>query len=196
MKKIFVSLVLFWLVACANNSTNYKNPHVLINTAAGQIEVELFEEQAPKSVAGFLRNIDSGYYRNATFYRVLNNENQQSDAFKAELIQGGLWRTRNRDSLNIPPIPHENTSETGLSHTNGTLSFARLEPGTATTEFFICIGNQKGFDYGGENNPDKQGYAAFGRVVKGMEVVKTIYNRPEDDQYFIKPIFIYNMKRL
>jgi peptidyl-prolyl cis-trans isomerase A (cyclophilin A) len=73
---------------------------------------------------------------------------------------------------------------------------ARQEPGTATTEFFICIGNQPGFDYGGENNPDKQGYAAFGRVVKGMEVVRSIYRQPEEEQNFDPPIDIYNIIRL
>lgn len=194
MKRILFIVALTCCMAC--NQESYNNPHVVINTSAGAIEVMLFEKEAPKSVAGFLRNIDSGYYQNASFYRVLNNDNQQSDAYKAELIQGGMWRTRRRTDMNIQPIPHETTGQTGLSHTNGTLSFARMEPGTATTEFFICIGDQKGFDFGGDNNPDKQGYAAFGRVVKGMDVVQTIYNRPEDDQYFIKPIYIYDIKKL
>jgi peptidyl-prolyl cis-trans isomerase A (cyclophilin A) len=76
------------------------------------------------------------------------------------------------------------------------ISLARLEPGTASTEFFICIGKQSGFDYGGENNPDGQGYAAFGKVIKGMEVVRKIYNRPEDEQAFTPPVSIYDIVRM
>ena len=188
-------LFIFCFIFFSCQETKLKNPHVIIQTRPGYIEVELYADKAPKSVAGFLRNVDSGYYVNATFYRVLNNENQPSDAFKAELIQGGLWRTKRKIHDALKGIPHETTKETGLSHEDGTISFARTEPGTATTEFFICLGDQPGFDYGGENNPDKQGYAAFGKVVKGMDVVKTIYNRPEDDGYFIRPIFIFNIVR-
>jgi peptidyl-prolyl cis-trans isomerase A (cyclophilin A) len=93
-------------------------------------------------------------------------------------------------------IPHETTKETGLSHKDGVISLARIEPGTAKSEFFIILGDQPGFDYGGENNPDKQGYAAFGKVVKGMDIVRLIYNRPEDDQIFDPPIFIFDILRL
>ena len=188
------TLAILALLTC--NEKKLRNPHVVIQTRPGNIEVELFADKAPKSVAAFLRNVDSGYYVNATFYRVLNQDNQPSDAFKAELIQGGLWRTKRKIHDALQGITHETTKETGLTHENGTISFARIEPGTATSEFFICLGDQPGFDFGGENNPDKQGYAAFGKVVKGMDVVKIIYNRPEDDQYFIYPIFIFNIVRL
>lgn len=93
-------------------------------------------------------------------------------------------------------ILHEGTRETGILHTNGVISLARQEPGTANTEFFICIGDQSGFDYGGENNPDKQGYAAFGKVVKGMDIVRRIYDLPEEEQYFDPPVPIYNIVKL
>lgn len=189
-------VIIIWFLQAACSAPAYKNPHIVIQTSPGDIEIELYPEKAPKSVAAFLSYIDSGYYRNALFYRVLNKDNQPSDAFKAELIQGGIWRTR-RDFLTaLPGIPHETTQQTGLSHKDGTVSLARLEPGTATTEFFICLGDQPGFDYGGENNPDKQGYAAFGKVVKGMDIVRIIYNRPEDDQYFDPPVRIFNIIRL
>lgn len=162
----------------------------------GSIEVELYADKAPKTVTAFLSYIDSGYYKNASFYRVLNRDNQPSDALKAELIQGGIYRSRNKPKVSIPGIPHETTKQTGILHKDGVISLARIEPGTGTTEFFICIGDQPGFDYGGLNNPDKQGYAAFGKVVKGMEIVKTIYNRPEDDGYFNYPISIFDIRRL
>jgi peptidyl-prolyl cis-trans isomerase A (cyclophilin A) len=73
---------------------------------------------------------------------------------------------------------------------------ARQAPGTASTEFFICVGNQPGLDYGGENNPDGQGYAAFGKVVKGLNVIQKIYDQPEEDQAFTPPVAIISIKRL
>jgi peptidyl-prolyl cis-trans isomerase A (cyclophilin A) len=81
-------------------------------------------------------------------------------------------------------------------HKNGVISLARLAPGTANSEFFICVGDQPGFDYGGANNPDGQGYAAFGKVVKGMDIVRSIYNAPEYDQELDPFVPIYNIERL
>lgn len=192
-KILFVSLVTL-LFACTRHQ--YKNPHVVIETGLGDIEVELYPGQAPKTVAAFLSYVDSGLYKDCSFYRVLNDENQPSNAPKSELIQGGIWKTNNKKASSLPGIPHEPTSQTHILHKNGTISLARAAPGTAGSEFFICVGDQPGFDYGGENNPDKQGYAAFGKVVKGMNIVKQIYNRPEVDQSFRPPVDIYNIKRL
>ncbi len=184
---------LFLLTAC---SPHYKNPHVRIETDKGDIEVELFPDQAPKSVAAFLSYVDSGYYKETNFYRVLNDDNQPSDSYRSKLVQGGLWKSKYKLSSSVPGIPHETTQQTKILHTDGTLSLARTKPGTATTEFFICLGDQHGFDYGGSNNPDGQGYAAFGRVVKGMDVVKEIYYSPEYDQSFTPPVGISNIVRL
>ena len=161
----------------------------------GNIEVELFSTQAPKTVAAVLSYIDSGLYKDAAFYRVLTVYNQPSDALKAELIQGGLWNKKGARRDLLAGIQHETTRQTGIQHTNGVISLARQEPGTANTEFFICVSDQPGFDFGGENNPDRQGYAAFGKVVRGMDIVKRIYDMPEVDQYFDPPIPIYNIVR-
>lgn len=192
MRQFVLFIAIAFLLACS--SSNSKYPHVEIRTKFGDIEIELYPDKAPKSVAAFLSYIEKEYYKDATFYRVLNTENQPSDADKAELIQGGAWRKRNRPE--VPGIPHESTAQTHILHTNGTVSFARREPGTASTEFFICIGDQPGFDYGGTNNPDGQGYAAFGKVVKGLDVVRKIYLQPENDQYFDPAVAIYNIVRL
>ena len=187
---LFIILTLLWL-GCS--SPHYKNPHVTIETRQGDIEIELYPDRAPQSVAAFLTYIKRGYYKNSSFYRVLNDDNQPSNAPKASLIQGGTYRSQPRLNDTLPGIPHESTQQTKILHTDGTVSLARTEPGTATTEFFICIGDQPGFDYGGENNPDGQGYAAFGKVVKGMDVVKRIYNLPELDQYFDPPVDIFDI---
>jgi peptidyl-prolyl cis-trans isomerase A (cyclophilin A) len=182
------------LLACS--SPKYKNPHIEIETRAGSIEVELYPDQAPQTVKAFLSYIDSGYYKNASFYRVLTDDNQPMDAPKAELIQGGIWKTNHQLAVSLKGIPHETTQQTKILHKNGVISLARLAPGTATTEFFICVGDQPGFDYGGDNNPDGQGYAAFGKIIKGMDVVRNIYDAPEYDQQLDPPVPIYKIVRL
>jgi peptidyl-prolyl cis-trans isomerase A (cyclophilin A) len=195
--KVMINRFIFTIVIAllAGCKQEYKNPHVVVRTNAGEIELELYPRQAPKTVAAFLGHVDVGRYNYASFYRVLNDENQPSNAAKTSLIQGGIWLLQYK-AFSFPGIPHETTKQTGILHKSGTISMARTKPGTATTEFFICIGDQPGLDYGGDNNPDGQGYAAFGRVVKGMDVVKTIYKRPEDDQYFHPPVNIFGIKRL
>jgi len=175
---------------------SYPNPHVLIETSAGDIELEVYPDKAPKTAGAFLQYVDSGFYTNTSFYRILNDDNQPSNAPKTNLIQGGLWRTKYKKAATIPGVTHETTQQTGLRHTSGTISLARTTPGSAAAEFFICIGDQPGLDFGGENNADGQGYAAFGRVVKGMNIVNNIYRRPEEDQYFRPPVAIYGIKRL
>lgn len=188
-----LTVFLFNWSSCA--TTKEKHPHVIIETKAGDVEVELYEDKAPQTTAAFLHNVDAGLYNNASFYRILNEDNQPTDAFKATLIQGGIWRTKYDEAKKLKAIPHETTQQTGILHQNGVISFARQEPGTAKSEFFICIGDQPGFDFGGLNNPDKQGYAAFGKVVKGMNIVLTIFRRPEEGQAFTPPIPIFNIRR-
>lgn len=187
-------ILLLACVACKTKRTG--NPRVEITTRFGDIEIELYPKQAPVTVGAFLSYIDSGYYKKASFYRVLVDEDQPSYAPKSEIIQGGIWKTNNQLLQRIPGIQHETTAQTKILHKNGTVSMARQEPGTANTEFFICVGDQPGFDFGGENNPDGQGYAAFGRVVKGMDVVNRMYAAPESDGQFTPQIFITGMKRL
>ncbi|MEJ7736495.1 MAG: peptidylprolyl isomerase [Chitinophagaceae bacterium] len=189
---VFLCLLIL-LVACSNPED--KNPHIEIQTKFGKIEVELNPDQAPKSVGAFLGNIDAELYQNAFFYRVLNLTNQPSSHSKAELVQGGIWRRNRKRSESLLGIPHESTDQTKILHKNGVISFARLKPGTAKTEFFICIGDQPGFDYGGENNADGQGYAAFGKVVKGMDIVTRISDQPEYEQAFDPPVDIFNIVR-
>lgn len=194
LKLKYFWVILVVLVACKAPKTG--NPHVEISTRFGDIEVELYPKQAPVTCAAFLSYIDSGYYKKSSFYRVLVDEDQPSYAPKSEIIQGGIWKTNNELLQKIPGIQHETTAQTKLSHTNGTISLARQEPGTANTEFFICVGDQPGFNFGGENNPDGQGYAAFGKVVKGMDVVNRLYAAPERDGQFTPQIYITGFRRL
>jgi peptidyl-prolyl cis-trans isomerase A (cyclophilin A) len=188
--KIFLLIILF-----SSCKQKFLNPRINIQTSVGDIEIELYPKQAPKTVAAFLSYIDSNYYNNSNFYRVLNDDNQPSNAPKTELIQGGIWKSNNKLASALKGIEHETTQQTGIQHSDGTISLARVAPGTASTEFFICVGDQHGLDYGGENSTDGQGYAAFGRVMKGMNIVKQIYKANEDNQYYNPPIPIYNIVR-
>jgi peptidyl-prolyl cis-trans isomerase A (cyclophilin A) len=171
---ILISMALFW--NCSGS-----NPTVLIKTGYGDIIVELFPDLAPVTVSNFMKYVEENRYEGAFFYRVVRMDNQPDDSIRIEVIQGGLFEDNHPAML--PPIPHETTKETGILHKNGVISMARWQPGTATSEFFICVGDQPELDYGGKRNPDGQGFAAFGRVVEGMDVVKMINAQPADGQY-------------
>lgn len=195
LRGVIVFLILIISLAACQQKQDPAKPYILIQTSKGDIELELYPQQAPQTVAAFLSYIDSGYYYNSSFYRALTMDNQPSNAPKTELIQGGIWKTNNKLAVRIPGIPHENTAQTKLLHEEGVISLARAEPGTAGTEFFICLSKQPGLDLGGENVPDKQGYATFGKVVKGMGVVRKISRQNENDQYFSPQVAIYNIVR-
>lgn len=187
-------LIILFLFSCSD--PEYKDPHVVIETKFGDIEVELYPDKAPQSVAAFLSFVDSGLYTKSSFYRVLKEENQPSAAFRSELIQGGIWQTNYKVGKNLPGIPHEPTNKTGILHIDGTISLARTTPGTASSEFFIVIGDQPAYDFGGKANPDEQGFAAFGKVVKGMNIVRMIHHQPDYEENFDPAIEILKIKRL
>jgi peptidyl-prolyl cis-trans isomerase A (cyclophilin A) len=171
-------------------------PQVRITTDLGLIEAELFAGQAPATVANFLRYVEAGRYTGGVFHRTvkLQPDNQPQSAVKIEVIQGGVNPAfAERD---WPAIPLERTRDTGLKHLDGTLSMARAGPDTATSDFFICLGDQPELDFGGRRNPDGQGFAAFGRVTRGMEVVRRIQQAPADGQKLTPPVRILGIERL
>lgn len=194
MKHLLYLFLLSAFITC-KEPANSGNPRVVIETKYGEIELELYADKTPATVAAFLSYVDSGFYENTSFYRVLNVNNQPSNAPKTEILQGGLWRTKNEKARSITGIPHESTGKTGVKHKDGVISVARLAPGTAGSEFFICIDDQPGLDEGGENVEDKLGYAAFGKVIKGMNIVRKIYMQNDRNQYLDPPVAIYNVRR-
>ncbi|MGH9462705.1 MAG: peptidylprolyl isomerase [Vicinamibacteria bacterium] len=169
-------------------------PRVAIKTAFGDIEVELYEDRAPVTVANFLKYVEERRFRGATFYRVVRLGNQPDNDVKIDVVQGGLGQDDHESRL--PPIPHETTRETGIVHTDGVISMARLEPGTASSEFFICVGDQPELDFGGRRNPDGQGFAAFGKVIRGMDVVRAIHQHAAKDQFLDPPVAILDVVRI
>jgi peptidyl-prolyl cis-trans isomerase A (cyclophilin A) len=170
-----------------------KAVRVLIETEKGDIEVELDAAKAPATVANFLRYVDGKFYDGGRFHRTVTPDNQPDNKVKIEVIQAGINPDRAKDEF--PPIKLERTRDTKLAHKDGTISMARDGPDSATSDFFICIGDQPELDFGGKRNPDGQGFAAFGKVVKGMDVVKKIQAAKADGQTLTPPVKIVKVTR-
>lgn len=174
-------------------------PRAVISTALGDFTVEVYPDKAPLSAADFMGYVDKGLLDNQSVYRIVSMANQPDTVpAKIEVIQFG-WRAADGNDDAPPPLPqiaHEPTNVTGLRHKDGTLSMARLAPGTASNAFFICIGDQPELDFGGRRNPDGQGFAAFGQVVDGMDVVRKIFAKAEADDQLKTPIPILKARRL
>ena len=166
---------------------------VVLQTERGAIELELDAARAPLTVRNFLAYVDAGLYDGGMFHRTVKPDNQPNSAVKIEVIQGGAALAR--EAGFFPPIPLERTRVTGLRHLDGTLSMARDAPDSAQADFFICIGAQPELDFGGKRNPDGQGFAAFGRVVKGMDVVRAIQQAPAGGQQLTPPVRILHAAR-
>jgi peptidyl-prolyl cis-trans isomerase A (cyclophilin A) len=166
-----------------------------VRTELGDIVLEVDTKRAPDTAANFLRYVDGGHYDGGTFHRTVKMDNQPDSPVKIEVIQAGVNADRAR--AGFPPIPIERTSVTGLRHTNGVISMARGQPDSATSGWFICINDQPSLDFGGARNPDGQGFAAFGRVLQGMDVVRKIQQAPNTDaQRLTPPIKIVNAARV
>ncbi|MDH4125553.1 MAG: peptidylprolyl isomerase [Gammaproteobacteria bacterium] len=199
MKRIVLVMVLLAaLAACTGKPA--QAVRVLLETSLGDIELELYPAAAPLTVANFLRLVDGGYLDGGSFYRTVSPENDNGSP-PISVIQGGLGDAESP----FAPIAHETTGVTGLVHRDGSISMARAEVGTASTEFFICIGDQPALDFGGTRNADGQGFAVFGRVVAGMEVVHAIHRSPADtptdaayfrNQVLNEPVQFISLRRL
>ncbi|MEQ8176877.1 MAG: peptidylprolyl isomerase [Amphiplicatus sp.] len=166
-----------FFAACARApETSDDSVLVRMKTDKGDIVFEVYPARAPLTSANFLAYVDGGHYDGAAFYRVTRPDNDPM----IEVVQGGLWAPWREGEEGYdfaaprPEIAHETTEASGLSHTDGALSMARGAPGTAASEFFISIGENAELDFAGARNPDGQGFAAFGKVVEGMDVVRTI----------------------
>ncbi|MEO8373554.1 MAG: peptidylprolyl isomerase, partial [Candidatus Solibacter sp.] len=137
------------MLACIAAPAQTARVAVVIETSLGSIEAEIAMDKAPLTGANFLRYVDAGRYENARINRTVKPDNQPNNAVKIEVIQAGP----DPKVAAFPPIVLERTSLTGLLHTNGALSMARVGPDTGSSEFFICIGDQPALDFGGKRNP-------------------------------------------
>lgn len=190
------------LVACMPLAVAAENPDVVLvtmTTEYGPVQIEVYPGRAPITAGNFLQYVDGGHFDGATIYRTVRYANDNGNP-KIEVIQGG----RGDAEAPFPPVAHESTAVTGILHTDGVISMGRDSVGTASSDFFICIGDQPGLDFGEVRNPDKQGFAAFGRVIDGMDVVRSIHQLPSDapadsayveGQIIEKPAVIENIRR-
>ncbi len=188
MKNILIQItsLLFSLQVFSQNTVK-----CFIKTSIGDIQLELYPEKAPKTVSNFLRYVDGNLYEKASFFRVCTPNNEADRDIQIEVIQGGI----ETEETSFPAIELETTEQTQLLHKNGTISMARGVPNSATNSFFICINDQPELDFKGKRNPDGQGFAAFGKVIKGMDVVLKIQKGENKNQSLIKPVSIINIER-
>ena len=164
-----------------------------METSLGTIAADLDSGRAPITVTNFLRYVDAHAYDNGRFHRTVRLDNQPNSPVKIEVVQAGT--ASSAAGPHWPPIALERTSITGLTHIDGTLSMARAGPASATSDFFICIGAQPQLDFGGTRNPDGQGFAAFGRVTSGMNVVRRIQAQQASGQTLTPPVTIRRIVR-
>lgn len=151
-------------------------PVVVFETEKGSIEIALDVARAPLTAGNFLKYVDGGFYDGGVVNRAVRPDNTVRHDVEIQVIQFQIDSTRRREEF--PPIALERTSATGLKHVDGAVSMARNGPDSATASFSIVIGDQPEMDFGGKRNPDGQGFAVFGRVVRGMDVVKAIQSAP------------------
>ena len=163
-------------MAVASVFAQAKPVRVRVQTELGDIVVEVDQGKAPNTAANFLKYVDAGHYDGGTWHRTVKMDNQPESTVKIEVIQAGV--NPDHAKSGFPPIALERTNVTGLLHKDGAISMARGMPDSATSGWFICINDQPSLDFGGARNPDGQGFAAFGRVVSGMDVVRKIQQAP------------------
>ena len=183
---ILVLLLLFGCIACQK-----KNPVIEIQTPKGRILVELDIENAPVTANHFLKLVKEEYYDGASFYRSVRGASKDNPVH-ITVVQGGVSGMENK--RRVESISHESTDITGLTHSNGTISMARSKPGTASTEFFFCMGENPELDFGGQRNHDGQGFAAFGKVIEGFYTLNAIWGAPAMGEQIDPTILIHKIK--
>jgi peptidyl-prolyl cis-trans isomerase A (cyclophilin A) len=146
---------------------------VVFETELGAVTMEIDVARAPVTAANFLKYVDGRFYDGGIVNRSVRPDNTTRKDVEIQVIQFQSDPARRRQMF--PPIPLERTSVTGLKHVSGALSMARSRPDSATSSFSIMVGDQPELDFGGKRNADGQGFAVFGRVIAGMDVVKKIH---------------------
>lgn len=165
-----------------------------LETALGEIDLLVDVAHAPVTARNFLRYVEDGRYDGGRFHRTVTPENQPDKKVKIDVVQAGV--PPESEKLDRTPIPLERTRDTGLAHVDGAVSMARDTPDSASSDFFLCVGAQPSLDFGGARNADGQGFAAFGRVVRGMDVVRKIWRSPARGQALEPPVRIVRARIL
>ena len=201
MIRILSGLLLFGLLGMPAGPGQAQEREITLEmtTEAGVIEIVLDPVRAPVTVSNFMRYVDAGQYNGGVFHRTVTMDNQPNNDVKIEVIQGAVNPDFRDDSYppnsGFDPIPLERTTSTEIRHVDGAISMARMGPDTATSGFFFCIGDQPELDFGGKRNPDGQGFAAFGRVTRGMDVIRKIQMSPRENQRLTPQVVITSVMR-
>jgi len=177
MRRIVSAISVISVICAAVVSAVLQPPPVVVvfETSLGSITIEVDVAKAPVTAANFLKYVDGGLYNGDAFHRTVRPDTETRKDVPIEVIQAGRQL---RQSEGFPAIPLERTSVTGLKHVDGAVSMARAGADTGKNQFFICIGPQPLLDFGGARNADGQGFAVFGRVTSGMDVVRKIQASP------------------
>ncbi|MEE9190339.1 MAG: peptidylprolyl isomerase [Candidatus Neomarinimicrobiota bacterium] len=194
VQTVVIIIIAAYLLIWNFSSKSAANPKVLMSTEVGDIIFVIYLDKAPISAGNFLKYVDEKRFISSSFYRVVTLENQPKDDVKIEVIQGGIGIVES--DLRLDPIAHETTEMTGLRHLDGSLSMARSEPGSASSEFFVCIGDQPELDFGGRRNLDGQGFAVFGQLLSGQEIIGKIHSSINKEQMIVQPVKILSIKRI
>jgi peptidyl-prolyl cis-trans isomerase A (cyclophilin A) len=198
--RLALSLCILAVAAPVAQQTDLRPGEVLVRleTSLGAIDLAIDTKNAPVTAANFLKYVDGGFYDGGRFHRATRADNYTPvppDKPMMEIVQAGIDPARRREGFD--PIPLERTSVTGLRHLVGTVSMARTPAAdSARSDFFICLDAQPSLDFGGKRFDDAQGAAAFGRVVRGMDVVRKIQQQPVEKQALRPPIAITRASRV
>src|SRR5580765_5086448 len=187
-----LALILLWTMQGGGAPVN-----VIIETSAGNIAVAIDGAHAPVSAANFLRYVDAKMYDGGRFHRAVRLDNQVRKDVLIEVIQGGRDPEKGKTEKGFGPIALERTSVTGLKHVDGAISMARgATADSASSDFFLCVGAQPSLDFGGGRAADGQGFAAFGRVTSGMDVVRKIQTgATNNSEALLAPVVIARIHR-
>jgi peptidyl-prolyl cis-trans isomerase A (cyclophilin A) len=181
-------------IGCATTPALPPTALVRLKTTMGEIDVEVETERAPVTASNFLRCVAEGRYDGGRFHRTVRPDTEVRKDVPIEVIQAGP--SPRFEGSDVSPIPLERTNATGLRHVDGAVSMARGGPDSATSDFFVCVGPQPSLDFGGARNPDGQGFAVFGRVTRGGEVVRRIQAAKAEGQALTPPVEIVSARRL
>lgn len=187
IRRPVAALAAMMLVTGAPALARADQPLVVLHTTQGDVIVRLDADHAPVTTCNFLRYVQQGRYAGGSFFRTVVAETNDNPN-PIDVIQAAT--TAGSDDPGLGPIPLERTIDTGLQHTAGAISMARDGPDTATSSFFIVTRDTPALDFGGGRNPDGQGFAAFGRVISGMEIIEAIHSAPAEDEQLVSPVVI------
>lgn len=189
MRRRPASFLVASLLACLHaGASAHEEVRLVLDTDAGRIEAVLDTANAPRSACNVMRYAAGGHYDGGVFFRTVRSSQEAPGRAPIDVVQ--LEANAGEEFDAFGPVPLERTRDTGLSHRAGALSLARWGPDTATSSFSIVVRDSPPMDYGGARAADGQGFAVFGRVVAGMDVVEAIHATPARDERLLRPVRI------